>query len=156
MSSVLVKVSDLDSKARYLLEKLSSSDGSVSIIKTVIAGEEVLDIKVPGGGTPTGITYGLVFTGVDYTLVPGLKTIVLVSDPTAVITLPGANLFQEAVEYMIIDISGQASENNIRVVCGAGGNYFVPDLPEILLTEDYQVLKFISDLSQFFIITSKA
>lgn len=156
MSSALLKVSELDQIANYLINKLASNDASVSITKTIVNGQEVINIQVPGGGTPAGIILGTVSTGTDYTLVPELKNIVFVTDPSAVITLPGADLFQEAVEYMIIDVSGLASETNIRVVCGAGGNYFLPDLPEILLTEDYQVLKFISDQSQFFIPTSKA
>lgn len=156
MSSALAKVSEQDQIANYLINKLASNDASVSFTKTTVGGQEVINVQVPGGGTPTGITFGMVITGTDYTLVPGLKTMVLVTDPSAVITLPGADQFQEAVEYMIMDVSGQASETNIRIVCGAGGNYFLPDLPEILLTEDYQVFKFISDLSQFFIPTSKA
>lgn len=154
MSAALVKISETDVKANFLSYKLTSSDETVSIIEKIVGGESVLDLKAPGGGTPAGIILGLKTTAINYTLQPTRKTIVLVTIPSAIITLPAANTFQEAVEYIIKDISGLASQTNISIQCSPGDS-FEGGLTEVLLTEDYQFIRFISDLSNIFLFTSK-
>ena len=59
-STFKVKVSDNDSQAQFLLDKLTSSDGSVTITETNDGGIETIDL-VAGGGSPL-TTKGDLFT----------------------------------------------------------------------------------------------
>ncbi len=154
MSSALVKISASDSLGNYLLLKVTSSDATVSFTETIVAGVSVLDIKAPGGGAPAGITLGTVTTAVDYTLVPAAKTVVLVSNTAAVIHLPAAAGFQEAVEYLIKDIAGTAGTTNLSIVCDQAGDEFEGGLTEILITEDYDCIKFMTNGSNRFYLTT--
>ncbi len=49
-STFKVKVSDNDSQAQYLLDKLTSSDGSVTITETNDGGVEQINLTTSGGG----------------------------------------------------------------------------------------------------------
>ncbi len=154
MSSALLKISATDPRGDFLILKLISSDATVSFTETIVNGEVVLDIKSPGGGAPAGITLGTVTTAVDYVLVPAAKTLVLVSNTTAVIHLPAASTFQEAVEYCIKDIAGTAGVTNLSIVCDQPGDEFEGGLTEILLTEDYDCIKFFTNGSNRFYLST--
>lgn len=151
MSSALVKTSNSDTDAKYLYEKLLSSDATVTITEVLDGGVLKLDLQAPGGGAPVGIVFGLQKTAGNYTLTPATKTVVLITDSSHVVTLPAANTFQQAVMYVIKDGTGDAGANNLTINIDPADNFEGLDVgASLVLTDDWQCVAFFSDLINTF------